>query len=488
MKRPIWLLLGLLAAGVLSGTAQAADYDGYLFQLRSDTAWLAAESGLPAGAEKICGKENLYRTEDPELVRELAAADRLVYAEPDYVVTLADLPDDPYYLDGTQWNASMLGMEAVWELGVTGAGVRVGVIDSGIYGEHEEFSGAAMIPGTNYCVDADSPERYDTSDGVGHGTFVAGVLAAAAGNGAGIAGFAPDVELVPLKCFTANTGLLSSIIAGIYGAVDDYDCQILNMSWGMEVDSQALRDAVEYAAAADVVMAAAVGNLPNGTVSTGDDPLLYPAAYDVVIGVGAVDADKNAASFSYQNESVFVTAPGEDLIGLGTGASAAYRTGSGTSYAAPAVAAAAALARSLWPEITQRELESILRETAEDLGSPGYDPIYGYGLLRMGTFVDRVREQRAALNCRIADDGSLRLSAGLWDRPPGESLTAVGAIYRADGRLWDIAVERVFADQAGFSGCDLRIPAGAAAGLEIKVFFLDADHRPVCGPRCGAWP
>ena len=482
--RTVRYILTLLLSGfLLIGIAEAADYDGYILRLRSDTALLSDEGGTPEGMEEIYAPENLYKTDDEALVRELEDAGLLLYAEPDYLVTLDEMPDDPYCADGTQWSMSVLDMDEVWAEKVTGAGVRIGVIDSGIYAEHEEFAGTAVLEGFNYCAERESEAQYDVSDDVGHGTFVSGLIAAATNNGAGIAGIAPGAELVPLKCFTKTTGPVSAVVAGIYGAVDDYECQILNMSWGMSTDSQTLREAIQYAAGEGVIMVAAVGNL--SSASTGSDPLRYPAAYDEVIGVGAVDAGKAIASFSHQNESVFVTAPGKSVIGLSTSGPSVYRTASGTSYAVPAVTAASALALSLRPDMTQAELSELIQETAEDLGEAGYDTVYGYGLLRIGALLKLLRERAEELTYRITDEGNLYLSAGQWGFEPEQTVSVTAAAYRKTGLLLGAASVLTSADQNGlvrFSDLSIDIEPGECS--KIKLFFVDADTlRPLCASR-----
>ena len=118
--------------------------------------------------------------------------------------------------------------------------------------------------------------------------------------------------------------------------------------------------------------------LDPGQSSTGDDALQYPAAYPEVIGVGAIQLSGQVASFSRQNAGVFLTAPGQDLYGLSTAGPDAYKAGSGTSYAAPMVSAAAAVALGLDPDLTAEQVGTLLRETTEDLGEPGYDWTYGW--------------------------------------------------------------------------------------------------------------
>lgn len=410
MKLIRWFLLASALTACLLATATAAEFDGYIVQIEKPVRLLSAseEPDLP-DMTKIHAKGGVYRVEDEQALDELRAQGLLISAEPNYIVTLddlptpekrnsnsrpfgfsdvtADLPPNAVLLDASnsenQWYASALEMDWVSEQGVKGKGVRVGVVDSGIFKGHQDFKGVKVLDGANYVTGGDPK---DVSDGVGHGTFVSGLIAAAE-NGVGIAGLAPEVELVPLKCFDSKTGSIANIAAAIYAAVDTWHCQVLNLSLGIEKESEVLKKAIEYADNAGVIMVAAAGNLLSGEHDPNGDPLNYPAAYPQVVGVGAVDSALSAASFSYRNKSVDIAAPGRNLRGpLHTDAKK-YSTGYGTSYAAPMVTAAAALALSANPKLTSAQVRDMLTNTVRDAGEPGYDTTYGYGLLHIGRLV-----------------------------------------------------------------------------------------------------
>lgn len=481
------VLLPLLLFLLLPGVARAAEYDGYIVRIESEI-MLLSEQELPRGVEEIYAPEGLYRVDDPSVVGELADAGLLVYAEPNYLIELDDVPDDPAFTGGEQWSLPMVGMGYAWDHGITGASasgerVRVGIVDSGLYADHEDLVGATVIPGTNYCVAEGHTARKDTSDSVGHGTFVAGTIAASTGNGIGIAGIAPDVELVPLKCFDGKTGKLDNIAAAIYSGVDIYHCQVLNMSFGTTAEKagKTLRDAIAYAAEQGVFMTAAVGNLPATGVSTGSDPLQYPAAYDTVVGVGAVDADRCVSAFSYQNESVFITAPGEELYGLSTASDTAYTSGSGTSYATPFAAAAAALALSVKPDLTRTEWMELLQATAEDLGEPGYDPAYGCGLLR----IDRLLAALRAMWFVSETEGVLRLTTWREGLVPNSTVLAVKATYGALGEQLDVSLLELTAADDGSLKVQMEIPVEAGESVTgMSVLLLDSGTLTPLG---GHW-
>ena len=470
-------LLSLLCVFCVCGGAKAAESSGYIFRLAESAVVLSDGGGLPEGVDEVYAPEGLFRTDDVGLIQELEEAGLLAYAEPDWVVTLLDVPNDPGYINGDQWELSALHMSYAWNNGITGkqengTPVRIGVVDSGVFADHEDLDGTAIISGTNYCVSADSAERSDVSDSVGHGTFVTGILAAATGNGVGVAGLAPQAEIVPLKCFTEKDGTISDIVAAIYGGVNDYHCQVLNMSFGTSKTSSALEEAIAHAAAEGVLLVAAAGNAPGG--STGDDPVLYPAGYETVIGVGSVDREKVISKFSYQNDSVYITAPGKGLYGLGITSGTTYVSGQGTSYAAPMVTAAAALALSVKPGLTPAEFRSLLRDTAEDLGEPGWDTVYGHGLLDIGGLLEILDDQ-----WRLAEQaGERTLFVRMTGLSPDSSVCLVQTVHNSVGAQSGVSLTEKITAADGSLRCALPLMK-IDAEETMLVLVLDSAFRPL---------
>ena len=372
------LLLGCLPAGAFSESMEGPQSSGWLVRLREDTAGLlSAEESQELTT--IHAETGLYRTDDPETLAELQASGLVAYAEPDGVAVLLEGETDPLAKD--QWYLDTLGAETAWAEGLDGAGVTVAVIDSGLNTAHEDLASARLAAGWNVLNESD-----DITDTVGHGTFIAGLLAAGRNNGIGISGLTPQAELVPIKCFSdSNRTSVSYIIAAIYLAVDRYDCDVINLSLGTETPSQALTDAVTYALEHGVIVVSAVGN-------TGGTHHLYPAADSRVVGVGSVGTSLLASSFSQKNDSVFVVAPGEEIVSLSNIDNAGYTSGKGTSFATPFVSALAVMAKEHDPDITAAEFQELLRTTARDLGEPGYDVQYGYGLMDMAAFVSALTD------------------------------------------------------------------------------------------------
>ena len=273
----------------------------------------------------------------------------------------------PYYEDA-QWGLEMIGADAAYRAGFLGQGVRVGVLDSGV-NAHPDLSGRLL---QGRCFVPEAADAADTGDSYGHGTRVAGLISAASEDA--YLGVAPAAEIVPLKVTDGKNVKISALCAAIRAAIDEYGCKVLNLSMGVRTDFAELREAVAYAEEKNVVVVAAVGN-------DGGAGIYYPAGYDTVIGVGAVDSSGALYYHSNYNTSVFLTAPG---VGVrSTAAPGGYVLSNGTSFAAPMVSGAAAVLLSMNPDLTPKEIRALFAATAGDAGAPGYDEAYGYGVLNL---------------------------------------------------------------------------------------------------------
>ena len=303
--------------------------------------------------------------------------------------------DDPYY--SQQWALEAIDWLPVWRQGLTGKGVKIGIIDSGAYAEHEDLQ-EANLQGANFIGE---DEETFADDQIGHGTFVTGIIAADPNNGKGIVGIAPDAEIYAYRAFSGNEGSVLTVLDALAQALAD-GCQIINLSMGTPKNSQKLFAGIQKAQEAGVLVIAAVGNGNYGITTT-----LYPAGYEGVIGVGSVNQQLERSSFSQTNESVFVMAPGQELTSLSNADPTGYvsgKTGSGTSYAAPIVTALAALALEYDPNLTPAEIAEMLRLTATDLGETGYDTSYGYGLVNAAALIEGLQSHfsvRYQLRCGV---------------------------------------------------------------------------------------
>ena len=251
-------------------------------------------------------------------------------SEPDYIVTalqeVYNPPNDELF--SQQWALTAIAAAQSWAaLPANAPTVTVAVIDSGVCYSHPDLIGRILATGYDF-VEGDSTAQ----DEANHGCAVAGIIAANMNNTIGIAGVAPNAQILPLRVLDANaTGRYSDVANAIIYAVDN-GAQVINLSLGGSNPSSVLEAAVNYAVAHNVVMVAAVGN------SGGTAPM-YPAAYTSVIAVGAYDANDTLSSFN--NQGYDVVAPGVNI--LTTDSSGSYQPKTGTSFAAPHIAAQKAL-------------------------------------------------------------------------------------------------------------------------------------------------
>lgn len=374
MKKRLLLLGVLLLLLAVPVTAAEGGFDGYLVKLTPDCPRLLSDDS----ASDLLVVDTL---EEAQAI----PAEYVAHIEPNYYVELFDdggedwQPNDPLYAQ-YQWSLPAIGALAAYEMGLTGDGVPVGFVDSGVFAHHEDLLGQA-ITGWN-CLE-DGAEFYE--DTHGHGTFAVGIIAAATDNELGLAGIAPGVEIHAYRAFSKKEGTIAAVVAGIQQAVTD-GCRILNLSLGTSNSSAILQEAVEEAQDAGLIVIAAVGNSGTATKQ-------YPAAYPGVIGVGAVGPGLEVWNKSQRNNSVFVTAPGVQIAGLGNRAANEYRLdltakdNSGTSYAAPVVTAMAAVALEYDDDITAEGIRYLLQQTSVDRGELGYDVAYGHGVVNMRAYL-----------------------------------------------------------------------------------------------------
>jgi thermitase len=217
---------------------------------------------------------------------------------------------------------------------------------------------ANIIDGWNFVDNNDNVTYVD-----GHGTMVCGIVAAVANNTIGVAGVAPNVSIMPLKVISEFGGSLVDINSAIRYAAD-YGAQVIGMSLGgaLSKGSLAMAAAVDYAYQRGCVLVAAAGN-------NDSSELFYPAAYEHVIAVSAIDEADQKASFSNYGDYIDFCAPGVNV--LSTWTNGTYASGSGTSFAAPFVTGVVAVMLSKYPSLCNGNVTETLRVQAEDLGKEG---------------------------------------------------------------------------------------------------------------------
>ncbi len=330
----------------------------------------------------------------------------IAYAEPNAIAHIVYSPNDPFYTnspyrqyhlkDGQAGGNGLINIQEAWDLTTGDAGVVVAVLDTGAAQTHPDLVGKLVdgvrmendMDGDGVCTGlydqcaGSNPEDDNYPDNTYHGTFVSGLIAANTDNGQYIAGVAPLCKIMPVKVMTwAGGGTHSAIAEGIIYAVD-HGAKVINMSLGSVYDSSVLDDAVKYAVDNDVVVVAASGNC--GCINCPPCPcgVMYPAAIDRVIAVGATDISDTIADFSCKGGNLDLVAPGVEMFSIISGPSTA--TGAGTSFAAPLVSGVAALIRSLDSSLSAFDVGRYLVFSADDLGSANFDSVYGFGRVNAG--------------------------------------------------------------------------------------------------------
>ncbi len=321
-----------------------------------------------------------------EIAKAYAENSEIEYAEPNYYRTVNGIPNDELY--SYQWHLPMVNMPGAWDVS-TGEGVTVAIIDTGVnpfgrdsfgpIGDNRVLRGYNAIAGLPGGIDFE-----------GHGTHVAGVVGQETDNGTGVAGIAYGANILPVKSLSIfGVGVDSWIIRGIRWATDQ-GADVINLSLGSFNDSQAFEDAINYAYENGVTVVAASGN-------SGEGEVMYPAAYENCIAVGAVNYIKVITDYSNYGDALDLVAPGGDnnvdLNGDGFadgilqenfgffGFNWGFWYYAGTSFASPHVAGIAALVKSVHPDYGPDEIRQVLQDTAQDLGDPGWDARYGHGLV-----------------------------------------------------------------------------------------------------------
>ncbi|HEY0532667.1 MAG TPA: S8 family serine peptidase, partial [Actinoplanes sp.] len=304
------------------------------------------------------------------LIKQAQEAKNALGVQIDHPIHAFEAPAGTDPLRSRQWDLAQIDGTGAWNRS-TGAGAVVAVVDTGVDASHPDLAGQ-VLTGYDEIAQADG----GNTDPNGHGTHVAGTIAALTGNGIGVSSIAPDVKILPVRVLRADGGGYTSDAANgiVYAA--DHGADVINMSLGADEDDATVDSAIAYARSRGVVVVAAAGNERQK-----GNPTSYPAADPGVIAVAATDSGDVVASYSNSGGYVDVSAPGSSIVSTypialnGTG----YAAMSGTSMASPHVAAVAALLRSADPSLTPDQVESALESSATDLGPAGRDDDYGYG-------------------------------------------------------------------------------------------------------------
>ena len=377
---------------------------------------VAAKEALPLGIAGNAELERKWRT--LRAIKQLGKQPGVRYAEPNYILKPSAVPNDQFY--HYQWHYPLINLPQAWDITTGSSSVIVAVIDTGVLLAHPDLQGQ-LVSGYDFISDpfnagdgdGRDPDPNDPGDlccggsSSFHGTHVAGTIAAATNNATGVAGVAWNARIMPLRVLGLFGGTSDDINQAILyaarvsngsGTLPAQRADIISMSLGCTCTSQAEQDVVTLARDQGVIIIASAGNnAQRGNL------ISYPASYTGVVSVGAVAIDKTRAFYSSFNAFVDIAAPGgdtsRDLNGDGyvDGVLSTWGDDSrgtvvftynisnfqGTSMAAPHVAGVAALMKAVNPALTPSQFDDLLSsgQLTQDLGAPGRDDEFGYGLV-----------------------------------------------------------------------------------------------------------
>ncbi|MCK8825958.1 S8 family serine peptidase [Fuchsiella alkaliacetigena] len=310
-----------------------------------------------------------------EMAAQLESLPIVNYAVPNYLFYTMEAPDDPHYQ--YQWGHLNSNLEAAWNIQRGNKEVTVAVIDSGIIPQHPDLK-QNLLMGYDFVENNEDPtDQTPAKYGGSHGTHVAGIIGATTNNQLGVAGVNWQLSLLPVRALgPKGSGSTFDVAQGIDYAVQQ-GADIINLSLGGPA-SPIMEESIKKAVEAGVTVIAAAGN-------DSANYIVYPAAYEDVIAVGAVEKDNQRSNYSNTGSELEIVAPGSNILStwgyyengvVNTG----YRYMSGTSMATPYVSGTAALLVA--QGITKPEdIRARLTSTTMDLGTSGWNEKYGYGLV-----------------------------------------------------------------------------------------------------------
>jgi len=452
------LALAVVSAVTLAGPVQAAapaapaaaatvspvdgPTDGLLVRFKDRASAISVEHIVAAAGgtvEDVAGATGFVRvstgTRSAAAVESALASSSVVDTVEPNRIRHADLvPNDPRYANQAAYLQEMHFPDA-WNTTTGNDSMILAIVDSGVQLNHPDLAGR-LVPGHDFVNNDASPD-----DDFGHGTMVAGIAAAVTNNGQGVAGGAWRGKIMPVKVLDSQGSATDeNIAAGITFAVD-HGATVINLSLGGPGASDTLQTAVNYATSHNVVVVAAAGNDGDNGFTAATTPH-YPAACDGVIAVGATDSSGNHASFSSYGSWIDVVAPGKGIVATAKPTSSnnfsQYGSGDGTSFSSPLVAATVFLMRSVDPNANQATIRQRLMATTDDLGTAGFDSVYGAGMVDAAAAV-----QSSENSFSIASTNG----SGYW------MLGQQGAVYRFGG--------------AGYMGDATRLLSGGATASDI---------------------
>lgn len=400
---------------------------------------------------------------------------------------------------------SQIRADSAYAAGAAGAGVKVAVIDSGISLNHPEFAG--RIDRQN-SIDIVTGSRSTLEDRSGHGSHVAGIIAANV-DGNGMRGVAPQATLLAIRtdlrdssiCATPGCGYFDSDVAAALDYARAQRADIVNLSIGKDTAlSPAYRTALERVIASGALVVVAAGN------QSADQPLSPGRLADAsnirggMLVAGAVDGNNGAYRQNNKAGNVaeyFLVAPGVDIFS--TYRDGGYQRLTGTSMAAPHVAGAAAVVKGAFPSLSMQQVGQILLATADDLGPSGVDQTFGRGLVNLQRALQPVGRQQVAIDDDIAgrrvsvDSSRLTLGPAFGDALSGVNALSQAMVLDAFDRPYVSDFGKLVRRRDGSAGQlgrklrddrhyrDVQLDALAPLGIDARLGFSESADRPVDG-------
>lgn len=360
-----------------------------------------------------------------KMVERLGKHPHFKFAELDVILPGAMIPNDPYF--GSQWHHAKIGSQTAWE-SATGTGVVVAVLDTGVDSTHPELS-SRLVPGWNFFAN-----NSDTRDTRGHGTAVAGTVAAATNNGVGVASIAGNAKIMPIRISDDNGNATASAVAQAITYAADNGARVANVSFENLPISTSVQSAAQYMKNKNGLVVVAAGNTGTNT---------NWAATSTMIPVSATGSTDQLTSFTSWGPYVAMSAPGIDI--WTTKAGGTYWYCWGTSFASPVTAGVVALMMSANPALSAADVERLLYATATDLGLAGRDPQFGHGRVNAAAAVLAARNSVPA----IADT-----------TPPSASISTPLGSASVSGL---VAVNATASDNVGVAKVELRVNGSLVA-------------------------
>lgn len=333
--------------------------------------------------------------------------------------------------------------------------VRVAIIDTGVDTTHPDLAGQ-IVESINIFAEADMNDRQ------GHGTHTAGIIAAKPNSKTRTRGICLMCQIIAIKAINDDGyGSDVTVAQGIDDAINA-GASVINLSIGSSNDAPVIKAAIERALAADIIVVAAAGNN-----NKSPNQAFFPAAYPGVLAVSAIDRSNQIASFAQNNPGIDIVAPGVEIVSTSP-FGAGYSMEQGTSTAAPQVTATAALVRALRPDLSAQQIQELILVHAVDLGEPGYDAVYGHGLLRVDSVLtaatDTTVTQQGQVRGRVIGADTMSVTLEL-DKQPID-LDANGQFWRTNLAAGLHTLEVIYAEN--------RIPVTFEMS-GIGLFVTDID-------------